>query len=179
VKGNRNGGEKSFSPALSYKTGYKSAQAKDDSSIVYMTQMLYEHTLPAVVASIPILRQGLTASLANLHANEEVLSQVALTLSEALSNVIVHAYLDIEPATISASAYVQERTLDVVVKDEGRGLLPRDDSPGLGLGLPLMRQLSRTIRFEPGHGGMGTTVRMSFDLDSPVVPTAFPFLEIA
>jgi serine/threonine-protein kinase RsbW len=32
-----------------------------------------------------------------------------------------------------------------VIADTGRGLAPRSDSPGLGLGLPLMAHLADTI----------------------------------
>ncbi len=52
----------------------------------------------------------------------------------------------------------------VVVRDEGRGIVPRTDSPGLGLGLPLIATLAEAL--ELGTDEMQRTeVRMSFRVD--------------
>ena len=51
----------------------------------------------------------------------------------------------------------------VVVADEGRGMLPRTDSPGLGLGLPLIAQMTQSLEVHDRQGG-GTEIRMSFAL---------------
>ena len=57
--------------------------------------------------------------------------------------------------------------LTVVVRDEGEGIAPRPDSPGLGLGLPLIASLAENVqlgRDEDEH----TEVRMTFSLfDAP------------
>jgi serine/threonine-protein kinase RsbW len=53
----------------------------------------------------------------------------------------------------------------VVVIDEGRGILPRADSPGLGLGLPLIATLAESLELGTGTNEE-TEVRMSFRLDA-------------
>ena len=53
----------------------------------------------------------------------------------------------------------------VVVVDEGRGILPRADSPGLGLGLPLIATLAESLELGTG-ANEETEVRMSFRLDA-------------
>ena len=53
--------------------------------------------------------------------------------------------------------------LTVVVSDEGRGILPRPDSPGLGLGLPLIATLAESLELGTGDDEQ-TEVRMSFRL---------------
>ena len=53
--------------------------------------------------------------------------------------------------------------LRVVVSDEGRGILPRADSPGLGLGLPLIATLAESLELGTGDNDE-TEVRMSFRL---------------
>ncbi len=54
--------------------------------------------------------------------------------------------------------------MTVVVRDNGRGIVPRPDSPGLGLGLPLIATLAETL--ELGKDGTEhTEVRMTFRLD--------------
>jgi serine/threonine-protein kinase RsbW len=48
----------------------------------------------------------------------------------------------------------------VTVADSGGGLVPRADSPGLGVGLPLIAQLAD--RLDVRSGDEGTQIRMSF-----------------
>jgi serine/threonine-protein kinase RsbW/stage II sporulation protein AB (anti-sigma F factor) len=49
----------------------------------------------------------------------------------------------------------------VVVSDEGTGIAPRSDSPGVGFGLPLIARLAH--RLEIGHNGLGgAKVTMAF-----------------
>ena len=53
-------------------------------------------------------------------------------------------------------------TLNVSVSDDGPGIRPRADSPGLGLGIPLMAQLTKAL--DLAGNGSGVTVRMQFAL---------------
>jgi serine/threonine-protein kinase RsbW len=62
-------------------------------------------------------------------------------------------------------ASVDEDILRVVVVDQGRGILPRADSPGLGLGLPLIATLAESLELGTGTNEE-TEVRMSFRLDA-------------
>ena len=55
------------------------------------------------------------------------------------------------------------RQLTLVVADNGQGMVPRPDSPGLGLGLPLIATLTTSL--EIGSKGAGSALRMTFDLD--------------
>ena len=53
--------------------------------------------------------------------------------------------------------------LCLLVRDHGCGLAPRTDSPGLGLGLPLIAESASSVEVTTPGGG-GTEVRMRFDL---------------
>jgi serine/threonine-protein kinase RsbW/stage II sporulation protein AB (anti-sigma F factor) len=88
---------------------------------------------------------------------------VALAVSEAVTNAVVHAYVDApEPGEIEVIAQrVSEDCLEILVCDEGRGMLPRHDSPGVGLGLPLVATLAESFEVQARAGG-GTQVRMAF-----------------
>ena len=69
------------------------------------------------------------------------------------------------PGTVEVRAHSQDEKVVVVVADEGRGMLPRTDSPGLGLGLPLIAQMTQSLEVHDRQGG-GTEIRMSFALDA-------------
>jgi serine/threonine-protein kinase RsbW/stage II sporulation protein AB (anti-sigma F factor) len=88
---------------------------------------------------------------------------VALAVSEAVTNAVVHAYSDaalLGDVEIFAQRHLDDG-LEVVVSDYGHGLLPRPDSPGMGVGLPLLATLADHFEIERGDSG-GTRVRMTF-----------------
>jgi serine/threonine-protein kinase RsbW len=51
--------------------------------------------------------------------------------------------------------------LEVDVFDDGRGMMPRRDSPGLGVGLPLVAAFAERFQIETRPGG-GTAICMFF-----------------
>ena len=90
-----------------------------------------------------------------------VQADVLLCVTEAVTNVVVHAYRDQNvPGQVSIEAFVDDH-LCIRVVDAGAGIAPRDDSPGLGLGLPIMEQLSETLEVLTPEGG-GAEVVMKF-----------------
>jgi anti-sigma regulatory factor (Ser/Thr protein kinase) len=101
-----------------------------------------------------------------LEVDDQTLSDIKLAVTEACTNVVVHAYPDGEgPMGLRAS--IDGRSLSLVVTDRGRGIVPRPDSPGLGLGLPLIATLAESLELGTGHSEE-TEVRMTFDLGTPV-----------
>ena len=92
-------------------------------------------------------------------------ADVALAVSEALSNVVMHAYVDRrEPGSMRLKALLADHRLLVDVEDDGVGFRPRVDSPGGGMGLALMALLAEDLQLAPGPQGRGAHVRMAFDL---------------
>jgi anti-sigma regulatory factor (Ser/Thr protein kinase) len=81
-----------------------------------------------------------------------------------MTNVVVHAYRHLDRrGGVVMEAEIEGDSLSVRIRDHGHGLEPRLDSPGLGLGLPLISQLSASSEIvSPQHGG--TEVIMRFDL---------------
>ena len=90
------------------------------------------------------------------------LHAVELAVSEAVSNAVVHAYRDREPAAgpgrIQVTAVVRGEELLVTVTDEGIGMRPRRDSPGARVGLALMRTLADRIEIDEHRGGTRVTL---------------------
>ncbi|HET8535576.1 MAG TPA: ATP-binding protein [Solirubrobacteraceae bacterium] len=89
-------------------------------------------------------------------------SRVALAVSEAMTNVVLHAYLESpEPGDMRVVACDKPDRLVVVVRDYGDGMRPRTDSPGLGMGLPLITQMTDDLQIEAAQE-KGTLLRMHF-----------------
>ncbi|RDJ93167.1 ATP-binding protein, partial [Lacticaseibacillus rhamnosus] len=80
------------------------------------------------------------------------LETTRLAASEALTNVVLHAYRDGEGGgRIDVVAALASSELWVLVADDGCGLHPRADSPGLGMGLALIAAISEFIEmFQTG-----------------------------
>jgi serine/threonine-protein kinase RsbW/stage II sporulation protein AB (anti-sigma F factor) len=73
----------------------------------------------------------------------------------------MHAYPNGKPGAMQVSATMVSDELSVAVRDWGRGIRPRPDSPGLGLGLSLIAALADTVQL--GHDtAEHTEVRMTF-----------------
>jgi stage II sporulation protein AB (anti-sigma F factor) len=87
---------------------------------------------------------------------------VAITVSEAVTNAVVHAYPAGIDEGIRLVATLHPGSLVVEVSDRGRGMTPRGDSPGMGIGLGLIARLSDGFEIQDGRSG--TTLTMRFDL---------------
>src|SRR5215210_6881658 len=83
---------------------------------------------PAVAASVAEARNAVTAFAEGAGATGDALAAVSLAVSEAVTNAVLHAYLDREkPGTVEVRARTEPDQVVVVVADEGRGMLPRTD----------------------------------------------------
>jgi len=112
------------------------------------------------------LRREIAGYVEELGAPEPVVAGVRLAVSEALTNVVMHAYLGRDPGIMIAEAWCEADHLSVRVCDEGRGLVPRVDSPGLGVGISLMASMADDFSVANRDGTPGTIVSLRFSLDS-------------
>ena len=97
-------------------------------------------------------------------ADPGALSDVLLAVSEVVTNCVVHAYRGQPGGKVDLEARRNGDSLLLSVADDGAGMAPRHDSPGLGLGLPLVGRVARRVDITAQAGG-GTIVKMCFDLD--------------
>ena len=108
------------------------------------------------------MRREIAAYAQRAGLDEDGVADVRLAVSEAATNAVVHGYRDANDGELKVLAYVAEGELLVIVADTGIGLTPRPDSPGLGLGMPLMASV--TSRFRVVSRGGGTEIHMAFAL---------------
>jgi anti-sigma regulatory factor (Ser/Thr protein kinase)/ketosteroid isomerase-like protein len=126
-----------------------------------------ELQLPAVASSVPAARRVLAAFLTAHNVDASLYPRVALAATEAVTNVVVHAYRHVdEPGELTLRGEITGAQLLVSVGDHGCGLRPRVDSPGLGLGITVMSQQAAELAFVVApERPEGTEVRLRFDLE--------------
>ncbi len=118
--------------------------------------------MDAVPAAVPALRGAIADFLSDAGFGEPLLTSAKLAVSEAVTNAVMHAYVDApQPGAVSIDATFAGDSLLVEVCDEGSGMTPRLNSPGLGVGLPLIAGTADTLDIGNSPRG-GTLLRMSF-----------------
>jgi anti-sigma regulatory factor (Ser/Thr protein kinase) len=123
-----------------------------------------QYTFSADSQSVSQARHAVTGFARANGVPGELLNDIALAVSEACTNVVLHAYRhDAGPGSLSLDLEIEARSLLIHVRDDGAGMRPRPDSPGLGLGLPIIASVSDGFAVEPGPAG-GTELCMRFDL---------------
>ncbi len=118
-----------------------------------------ELVLPARPDNVAVVRHVLGGLGEALGLDAQAVADLRLAVSEACTNVVVHAY-DNPAEQLEVEAVIDGVLLNVTVRDHGRGLTPRPGSPGLGLGLPIARAVTSSL--ELGESPAGNEVRMTF-----------------
>jgi serine/threonine-protein kinase RsbW len=122
-------------------------------------------TMPARPEGVAVVRQALAGMADALDFDATVLADMKMAVSEACTNVVVHAYDDTD-GVLEVDMLADENSLTIRVRDYGSGLQPHAqpsrDVPALGLGLPLIAALSDAFELH-GSSGRGTEVRMTFN----------------
>jgi serine/threonine-protein kinase RsbW len=120
-------------------------------------------TMPARPDGVGVVRQALAGMADALDFEASVLADMKMAVTEACTNVVVHAY-DSETGVLEVEMRADEEGLTIVVRDYGSGVRPRPartEPAALGLGLPLIAALSDAFELR-GSAGTGTEVRMTF-----------------
>jgi serine/threonine-protein kinase RsbW len=120
-------------------------------------------TLPATAGSVAEARRSVADFARDNGIPESCIADVLIAVSEAVTNAVVHAFSGlVDRGTVMVAATVHIEWIEVRVTDDGSGMAPRDDSPGLGLGLPLIRQLADELDHRRPQNGVGTELWMRF-----------------
>jgi anti-sigma regulatory factor (Ser/Thr protein kinase) len=130
--------------------------------------LVSSHTYRAVPESVAAVRAMAADFATQAGAPAGTVEAVKLAVSEAATNVVIHAYRDsATPGLIHVEAALAAGELRISIADTGLGLRPRQDSPGLGVGLAIIAELADEI--ELLQGSTGLRVLMRFVL--PASPT--------
>ena len=119
----------------------------------------FEASLPGTPLSVRMLRHEMAGMAEDCGMDAEGIADVMLAVTEAATNAVIHAYAE-KQGELRVTAGVQDGELAIVIGDTGPGLVRRDDSPGLGIGLAVMANASERLRVV-SHAG-GTEVHMAF-----------------
>jgi len=117
--------------------------------------------LPAEPASVTLARGRVRAFAQEHGATADDVVDLTLAVTEAVTNSVIHAFIDRDPGRVHVTISTAADELTVVVADDGRGMQPRADSPGLGLGLPTIGRLAAHVDMREAPGG-GTELTMTF-----------------
>jgi anti-sigma regulatory factor (Ser/Thr protein kinase) len=118
----------------------------------------------AVPDSVSLLRGTIGAFAAAHGAEAMLMGDIALAVSEAVGNVVVHAYDPGEHGIVHFAADVEDGSLEIVISDEGHGFRS-GSSEGLGLGLGVIASMCADFSIRQGDP-RGTEVWMRFLLDA-------------
>jgi serine/threonine-protein kinase RsbW/stage II sporulation protein AB (anti-sigma F factor) len=116
-------------------------------------------SFPGTPIGVSMLRRELAGMAQDCGMDAEGIADVKLAVTEAATNAVLHGYAEAE-GELRVTAAVQDGELAVVIEDSGPGLVPRRDSPGLGVGLAVMAKVSERLRIV-SHAS-GTAVHMAF-----------------
>jgi serine/threonine-protein kinase RsbW len=122
-------------------------------------------TYEASPSSVARARSAVADYATSVGASVSQVDAVRLAVSEAVTNAVLHAYRGTS-GQIQVTAALAGRELWILVSDEGGGMQPQADRPGLGLGLGLISQVCDDMAIVPRSSG-GIEVQILFNL--PVV----------
>ncbi len=119
------------------------------------TALTFQEQLPATVESVAAARRTVRRFAADLEVDVD---GMVLAVSEAVANVVTHAYDESAPGVIELMATASPYEVAVVVRDHGRGLAGPTPA-GAGYGIEIIRRLAQHVAVEDSGGGVELTMR--------------------
>jgi serine/threonine-protein kinase RsbW len=124
-------------------------------------------SFPAKPDYLLLARLALAGLARSLSAQDEVVADLKLAVTEACGNAVRHAYGD-RPGDVVVSYVLRDDGLEIVVEDCGRGLGAEEPAtsesvvtPDGGMGMAIIRTIVDELVVETGADGTGTVIRMT------------------
>lgn len=124
--------------------------------------------LPARPDNIAVIRAAVGERARELGANRRVVDDLRTVVSEACTNVVLHAYPEkAERRPLEVSLRQEEGALRLVIRDEGEGVQSTggDRPPGLRMGLLLAGAISSCLQLR-SRRGKGTELTLQIPLQA-------------
>ena len=125
-------------------------------------------SMPARPENVAVVRHVIGALAEALGLSQRAVEDIRLAVTEACTNVVRHAYRDVE-GPLEVTIQHTDSVLTIAVADRGPGIRPNPSGEGPGLGLPLIAALSDALVIE--HSVSGSRLAMSF-VAQPLLETA-------
>jgi len=117
--------------------------------------------LPAHAGSVRTVRRAIVDFARRHGATDELAGDVALAVSEAVDNIVLHAYDTNDEGVVHYAADVDDGDLEIVIADDGSGIREGAPSDGLGLGLRLIAALSNDFAITARPEGLEVWMRFA------------------
>jgi len=111
--------------------------------------------LPANLDSVATARHAVRRFAADMDVD---LDGIVLAVSEAVANVVAHAYGGGSGGTVELRARALPFEIVVNVRDHGRGLSDENSTPGAGYGLQIIRRLAQHVELDETPDGVELTM---------------------
>jgi serine/threonine-protein kinase RsbW len=131
----------------------------------------YSEDFPATPDSVPRARAAVAGFAVAAGAIGEQLDDIRLGASEAVTNVVQHAY-EGRPGSFQLTASYTPGELWLMIADDGAGLRPGSVHGGLGLGLAVIAQVTDEFQIVRRASG-GTQLEMRFSIRNAAPPPEF------
>jgi anti-sigma regulatory factor (Ser/Thr protein kinase) len=118
--------------------------------------MTMREQLPATVESVAVARRAVRRFATGLEVDVDGMT---LAVSEAVANVVAHAYDEGMPGVVELSARASPFEVAIVVRDRGRGLEAAGASHGAGFGIEIIRRLAQHVALDDSASGVALTMR--------------------
>ena len=138
-----------------------------------MTLTILSRRWPATARSLPDARRATIDVLTRAGAvDDQLLAAIALAVSEAFGNAVLHAYPD-AVGDIDLTVDYDNGDISVAVSDTGVGINRPTQAAGLGLGLQLIGALTTTWTVDSDAAGTTVTMRFNSNVE-PASPEHSP-----
>jgi serine/threonine-protein kinase RsbW len=118
-------------------------------------------TAAALADEVGRMRRAASAAAAEHGLGARALESLELAVSEALTNVVLHAYRD-EPGPMSVEVESDAEVVRVTVADDGGGIAAQAEHRGPGMGLGILASAADFCEIRSRRGS-GVEVMLGFD----------------
>ncbi len=123
---------------------------------------VFKQRVRATIDAVPAIRRDVRSFLRRRGVSDEsTLHAIALAVTEAVANVVRHAYPG-GSGDVEVTAERRASHVEIQVRDAGVGIQEASAAPGAGYGLQIIRSEASDCAVHTG--GRGTTVDLRFDL---------------